>query len=114
MLARNRGYLLIPLFIAVCSIAAGVFSNTQVSAATTDDPVNQSLKAFSQVYNVVEHNFADQVKPDKAVYRGAIPGMLRTLDPHSNFFDPKDYASLREDQRGHYFGIGMVVGQHGT
>ena len=40
---------------------------------------------------MVEQNFADQVKPDKAIYKGAIPGMLRTLDPHSNFFDPKDY-----------------------
>jgi len=36
--------------------------------------------------------------------------MLRTLDPHSNFFDPKAYEALREDQRGHYFGVGMQVG----
>ena len=47
--------------------------------------------------------------PDKAIYKGAIPGMLRTLDPHSNFFDPRDYALLREDQKGHYFGVGMQV-----
>ena len=36
--------------------------------------------------------------------------MLRTLDPHSNFFDPRDYQLLREDQKGHYYGIGMQVG----
>src|SRR5512143_3798262 len=36
--------------------------------------------------------------------------MLRTLDPHSNFFDPKEYQALREDQRGHYFGVGMQIG----
>ena len=35
--------------------------------------------------------------------------MLRTLDPHSNFFDPKDLEALREDQRGHYYGVGMSV-----
>ena len=35
--------------------------------------------------------------------------MLRTLDPHSNFFDPKALESLREDQRGHYYGVGMQV-----
>ena len=35
--------------------------------------------------------------------------MLRTLDPHSNFFDPKDFQLLREDQRGHYYGVGMTV-----
>ena len=30
---------------------------------------------------------------------GAIPGMLHTLDPHSNFFDPKAYAAMRDDQQ---------------
>ena len=68
------------------------------------------MKSFTSVYDAVEQNFADKVDPDKAVYKGAIPGMLRTLDPHSNFFDPKDYAALREDQRGQYYGVGMQVG----
>jgi carboxyl-terminal processing protease len=83
-----------------------------VSAATAnpEDDMKSSLRAFTQVYDVVEQNFADKVTSDKAIYKGAIPGMLRTLDPHSNFFDPKDFASLRDDQRGHYFGVGMTVG----
>jgi C-terminal processing protease CtpA/Prc len=49
------------------------------------------------------------VTPDKAIYQGAIGGMLRTLDPHSSFFDPKDFNQLREDQRGTYYGVGMTV-----
>jgi carboxyl-terminal processing protease len=57
----------------------------------------------------VENNFADKVTSDKGIYKGAIPGMLRTLDPHSNFFDPKDFQSLRDDQSGHYYGVGMQV-----
>src|SRR5260370_5778951 len=36
--------------------------------------------------------------------------MVRAVDPHSNFFDPKDFQSLRDDQQGHYFGVGMTVG----
>ncbi len=36
--------------------------------------------------------------------------MLRVLDPHSNFFDPKSYSALREEQRGKYYGVGMQVG----
>jgi len=35
--------------------------------------------------------------------------MLRVLDPHSNFFDAKQFALLREDQRGRYYGVGMTV-----
>src|SRR6266446_3453987 len=36
--------------------------------------------------------------------------MLHVLDPPSNFFDPKAYSLLREDQRGKYYGVGMTVG----
>ena len=50
------------------------------------------------------------MNPDKAIYNGAIPGMLHVLDPHSNFFDPKSYSLLREEQRGKYYGVGMTVG----
>ena len=59
--------------------------------------------------NVVEENFADKVTPDKTIYKGAIPGIARTLDPHTSFFDPKEFQLLREDQRGHYYGVGMTV-----
>ena len=54
--------------------------------------------------------YAIPVDTDHALYDGAIPGMLRVLDPHSTFFDPRQYALLREDQRGKYYGVGMTVG----
>src|SRR5262249_17978477 len=31
------------------------------------------------------------------------------LDPHSNFFDSRQFALMREDQRGRYYGVGMIV-----
>jgi carboxyl-terminal processing protease len=37
--------------------------------------------------------------------------MLRVLDPHSNFYDPKAYARMREEQHGRYYGVGMVIQQ---
>src|ERR1700719_173352 len=111
MPSRRRSYLLVPLFAALCALAVGLFNGNHVSAASpADDTISQSMKSFTSVYDVVEQNFADKVDADKAVYKGSIPGMLRTLDPHSNFFDPKDYAALREDQRGQYYGVGMQVG----
>ena len=59
--------------------------------------------------DVVQSNYAEPVDVDRAVDQGAIPGMLRMLDPHSNFFDSRQFALLREDQRGKYYGVGMVV-----
>jgi carboxyl-terminal processing protease len=57
----------------------------------------------------VQQNYADPVDVQTAIDSGAIPGMLRVLDPHSTFFDARQFAILREDQRGKYFGVGMSV-----
>jgi carboxyl-terminal processing protease len=81
-----------------------------MSPPSSDSDVHDSLKTFTQVYDLVQENYAEPVDPDKAIYNGAIPGMLRVLDPHSNFFDPKSYSLLREEQRGKYYGVGMQVG----
>ena len=111
-MARSVRPLLLPLLVVVlCSVFAGVFGPGHVSAATAgpEEDVKASIKDFTKVYEVIEENFADKVTSDKGIYKGAIPGMLRTLDPHSNFFDPKDFKSLRDDQSGHYYGVGMTV-----
>ncbi len=66
------------------------------------------------MYAVVEQNYAEPINGDKAdtaIYDGAIPGMLRVLDPHSNFYDPKAYARMREEQHGRYYGVGMTIQQ---
>ena len=45
---------------------------------------------------------------DRLVY-GGIEGMLKTLDPHSSFFDPRQYAQMRERQEGKYYGLGIQI-----
>ncbi|MDP9266855.1 MAG: S41 family peptidase [Acidobacteriota bacterium] len=104
---------LIPvLTVIILSGLLGVVFGQRVApgSGTSDSDVRDSIRTFSTVYDVVEQNYAEPVNADKAIYNGAIPGMLRVLDPHSNFFDPKAYALLREDQRGKYYGVGMQVG----
>ena len=76
-----------------------------------DPALTKDVSLFTRVLVTVEQNEAEKVDLDKAIYDGALPGMMRTLDPHSNFFDPKEYARIREDQEGHYFGVGMEVTQ---
>src|SRR5271155_3966401 len=111
MAQKWRSLLFLVFFIFLCSILGGIYG-PQVQAAATvgdGDEIGASLKSFTSVYGLVEQNFAEPVDADKAIYKGAIPGMLRTLDPHSNFFDPRDFQLLREDQKGHYAGVGMTV-----
>src|SRR2546421_2323043 len=109
--SSHRASVLIVVFLALCGFLGMVFAEKNPATAhDSDSDVSQSLKDFTQVYDIVEHNYAEPVNPDKAIYNGAIPGMLHVLDPHSNFFDPKSYSLLREDQRGKYYGVGMTVG----
>ena len=110
---KRRSFLIFPLIVLVCTLLGGFYGpRIQVAAAATAtaDDLPKDVENFTKAYSLVEQNFADTVNSDKAIYKGAIPGMLRTLDPHSNFFDPKEYQALRDDQRGHYYGVGMTVG----
>lgn len=110
MAKKRRSLLYLAFVIAFCSLLGGLYGpRVEVAAAANEDDIKSSFKTFTKAYSVVEDNFADALSPDKAVYKGAIPGMLRTLDPHSNFFDPRDFQSLRDDQKGRYFGVGMTV-----
>jgi carboxyl-terminal processing protease len=113
---KRRTLWIAPLVVLVCSLAGGALGPgiAGVSAATPgtggDSDIDASVKQFTRVMRVVEENFSDTVNTDKSIYKGAIPGMLRTLDPHSNFYDPSDFEKMREEQRGRYYGIGAYVG----
>jgi carboxyl-terminal processing protease len=103
------------LFFAVCAVAGSVLQGKVGAQSPADESqLRDALKNFTGVYAVVEQNYADPIqgdKADEAIYDGAIPGMLRVLDPHSTFHDPKDYAKMQEEQHGRYFGVGMTIQQ---
>ena len=115
---RLRSAISVVLFLAVCAVTGTVLEQRLGAQAATDQPaLRDSLKQFTSVYAMVEANYADpfnQKEIDRTVYDGAIPGMLRTLDPHSNFYDPKTYAAMREEQHGKYYGVGMQIQQQGS
>ncbi|MGH9770172.1 MAG: S41 family peptidase [Candidatus Acidiferrales bacterium] len=106
----------------ILGLACGVLAQQPfLSPPAANDSNNRdiqaSLKRFSEVFGVVEKNYAVQVDPNLAIYGpsgsnklGAIPAMLRSLDPHSNFFDPKRFAQLEEEMQGKYYGVGMQIG----
>jgi carboxyl-terminal processing protease len=111
----RRALFAVVIFFTVCAVAGTVLERRVGAQSSQDESqLRDSLKAFTDVYAIVEQNYAEPITPDKAddvIYDGAIPGMLQVLDPHSHFYDPKSYARLREDQRGRYYGVGMVIQQ---
>src|SRR6266850_2587699 len=109
MNSERRGLVVVVAVLLVSAVLGGIYGpNVRATTASADD-YQTAVRDFTRVLNVVQNNYADTVDVDKAVYQGAIPGMLRMLDPHSSFFDAKQFALLREDQRGKYYGVGMVV-----
>jgi carboxyl-terminal processing protease len=104
-----RGAVLFCSVLAASALLGGLFGPTWTAAAANADQVADATKDFTSVLATVEANYADPVDADKVIYDGAIPGMLHVLDPHSNFFDPQEYALFRENQEGKYYGVGMIV-----
>jgi carboxyl-terminal processing protease len=96
-----------PIFfvIAVSALVGGIFGR---SVLATDDKVPEHYKTFAAALSAIEGGYVDKVDSDRLVY-GAIRGMLGTLDPHSNFFDPREYAQMRERQEGRYYGLGITI-----
>ena len=110
IMRRYRPLPAVVFAIAVSALVGGLFGR---SALATDDKGTEHYRAFGAALSAIEANYIDKVDSDNLVY-GAVRGMLGTLDPHSSFFSPKEYAQMRERQEGRYYGIGVsIVSQDG-
>jgi carboxyl-terminal processing protease len=78
-------------------------------AAPNTSDLESALRRLTQVLAVAEREAADPVSSDQAIYQGAIPGMLRRLDPHSVFFDPSQYEQLKEMEKSERKGFGSIL-----
>jgi len=106
---NRRGFVVIFTVLVASAVFGWIYGPSVRATSTAAEDNQSSVREFTTVLDVVQANYAEPVDVDKEVYQGAIPGMLRVLDPHSNFFDARQFALLREDQRGKYYGVGMIV-----
>jgi carboxyl-terminal processing protease len=66
---------------------------------------------LAEALTIIEDNYVDGVKLDyNNVFKSSIIGMLRSLDPHSNFYDAKEYEDQKANWRSEYYGIGATIG----
>jgi carboxyl-terminal processing protease len=93
------------LAILLSALAGGVFGR---SVLATEDRLPEHYRAFTAALSAVQGTYPETIAADRLVY-GAINGMLQTLDPHSNFMDPRTYAQMRERQEGRYYGLGLTI-----
>ena len=67
------------------------------------------LRRFINVLNAVKTQGADTQAVDKLIYEGAIPSMLRQLDPHTQFFEPSQFEQLKQMEQSEQKGFGSIV-----
>jgi carboxyl-terminal processing protease len=77
-----------------------------------EELADRELRAIDDILRLVRENYVEEVPPHELV-GGAIEGLLRRLDPHSNFVDAKHYDQLNEKNRGEYGGIGISFALRG-
>lgn len=103
---RRHAFLLTAaVAVALSAVAGGAIGR---GAPAPADRVPEHYRTFSAALDAIEQSYVEPVESDRLVY-GAIAGMLQTLDPHSNFMDPKTYAQMRERQEQRYYGLGITI-----
>lgn len=67
-------------------------------------------KDFEEALRVIQDNYVEGRRLDyNQIFKSSILGMLRSLDPHSSYYDRQEYEELKTDQRSEYFGIGASI-----
>ena len=94
--------------VVVASALAGGMVGTGASANQDVAKIDTRYRVYQSALAAIEKEYAEPVDGAQMIY-GSIDGLLRTLDPHSSFFDPKEYARMREQQSGTYVGIGISI-----
>jgi len=109
MESSKRGAFLLAIILVIAAVLGGLYGPSLKATAAGANDLQDSVKSFARVLSIVQQNYAEPINTEKAVYDGAIPGMLHVLDPHSNFFGPRAWALEMEQQRGNYYGVGMSI-----
>lgn len=89
----------------VLSIAIAVVCVMMIAATSVEEDRLRrlvSLSGFLKSRTVGEFSY-------KGFVEGAVDGMLQTLDPHSTFMNEEAYQRMQEDQKGRFYGIGMII-----
>ena len=102
---RLKGIPAAAVVVVLSAIVGGVFGARTVS---TQDRVSERYRIYTAALAAIESEYVESVEATQLV-EGSIDGMLRTLDPHSNYLTARDYARMREQQEGRYPGIGISI-----
>ena len=89
-------------------LVAGFAMSPIANLAASETSAYSELRAFSEVLSLVEENYVNKVDAKKLI-RGAIQGMLRTLDPHTSYLNPEYFKEMQVETTGRFGGLGVEI-----
>lgn len=98
----------LPFRALVAVSALALIPATTATFAAVDNATYRELDAFMAVFERVRTDYVEKTD-DKKLIKGAIDGMLASLDPHSGYLDSRDFAQMRTQTDGNYGGLGLTV-----
>ncbi|HJT16282.1 MAG TPA: S41 family peptidase, partial [Thermoanaerobaculia bacterium] len=111
MVIRKTGKWTFSLTLLVGALGAtlfGGFYGNRLFGSPMQSDVQKRMKEYTDLLSTVTANAPEDTAADKFVY-SSIDGMLRTLDPHTTFLEPKEYADMQDRQKGSFYGLGILV-----
>lgn len=93
--------------IVAATLFGGFYGNRLFGSPVQPD-VAKRMREYTDLLQAVTQWAPEEVGSDKFVY-SSIDGMLRTLDPHTTFLEPKEYADMQDRQKGSFYGLGILV-----
>lgn len=93
--------------IAGATLFGGVYGNRLFGSPVQND-VRKRMLEYTDLLAAVTLWAPEEVGSDKFVY-SSIDGMLRALDPHTSFLEPKEYSDMQDRQKGSFYGLGILV-----
>ncbi len=105
----TRRFLSLPVLVLALGLPAVLLG---ARAAGSSTPAPGKMGTYMEILSLIEERHAPAADPKKVVY-SSIHGMLQVLDPHTNFLDEEVYKEMREEQRGSFYGLGIVISKRG-
>ena len=89
-------------------LVAGMALSPIANLAASETSAYSELRAFTEVLRLVEENYVNKEDARKLT-RGAIHGMLRTLDPHTTYLNPEHFKEMQVETTGRFGGLGVEI-----
>lgn len=93
---------------AGATLFGGFYGNLLFGATPANADLTKRMREYTDLLNAVTNWSAEDIGSDKFVY-ASIDGMLRALDPHTSFLEPKEYSDMQDRQKGTFYGLGILV-----